>query len=93
MAAGSADHLFSRLSIRLSTTVGSASVEVSPSASISLAAILRRMRRMILPDRVFGSPGAHWIRLTWRLARSRCVPADQFRLQFIRASSPAISVT
>ncbi len=41
------------------TTPGSANVDVSPSASVSLAAILRRIRRMILPDRVFGSAGAH----------------------------------
>ena len=34
---------------------GSASVEVSPSAPYSFSAILRRMRRMILPERVFGS--------------------------------------
>merc|ERR1712066_724960 len=36
---------------------GSAMVEVSPS-SLSSAAILRRMRRMILPERVFGSDGS-----------------------------------
>lgn len=29
--------------------------------SSSLLAILRRMRRMILPDRVFGRPGAQWM--------------------------------
>ncbi len=50
-----------RLSTSCATTPGSASVEMSPSASCSLAAILRRMRRMILPERVFGSPGAHWM--------------------------------
>jgi hypothetical protein len=42
-----------------STTDGSARVEVSPSWSGAFSAILRRMRRMILPLRVFGSPGAH----------------------------------
>jgi hypothetical protein len=41
------------------TTPGSASVEVSPKFSVSFAAILRRIRRMILPLRVFGRPGAH----------------------------------
>jgi type IV secretory pathway TraG/TraD family ATPase VirD4 len=41
------------------STPGSARVEMSPSCSCSSAAILRRMRRMILPERVFGSPGAH----------------------------------
>src|SRR5690606_15518710 len=44
---------------RSSTTAGSASVDVSPRFSKSFAAILRRMRRMILPERVFGRPGAH----------------------------------
>ena len=53
---------FMRLSTRSSTTAGSASVEVSPSWSCSLAAIFRRIRRMILPERVLGRPGAHWIR-------------------------------
>ena len=48
--------------IRSSTTAGSASVEVSPSAPNSSSAILRRMRRMILPERVLGRPGANWIR-------------------------------
>ena len=38
---------------------GVASVEVSPRFSSSLAATLRRMRRIILPERVLGSPGAH----------------------------------
>ena len=36
-----------------------ASVEMSPSWSGAFSAILRRMRRMILPERVFGRPGAH----------------------------------
>ena len=34
---------------------------MSPRLSVSLAAILRRMRRMILPARVFGRPGALWL--------------------------------
>src|SRR3546814_20642374 len=37
-----------------STTPGSASVLVSPSWSGAFSAILRRMRRMILPERVLG---------------------------------------
>jgi len=45
-----------------STTPGSASVDVSPSAPNSPSAILRRMRRMILPERVYGSPGANFSR-------------------------------
>ena len=48
-----------RLATRSSTTAGSARVLVSPRLSSSFAAILRRIRRMILPDRVFGKPGAH----------------------------------
>src|SRR5437868_6076031 len=53
---------FRRLSIRPCTTLGSARVEVSPRLSSSLQAILRKIRRMILPERVFGKAGAHWIR-------------------------------
>jgi len=52
-------YLLARLLIKSSTTVGSANVEVSPNVLISLAAILRKIRRMILPERVFGRPGAH----------------------------------
>src|SRR4029079_18705609 len=53
--------LFCRFSTRSSTTAGSASVEVSPRLLGTSSAILRRMRRMILPERVFGRPGANWI--------------------------------
>ena len=42
-----------------STTCGSAKVETSPIWSVWFSAILRRMRRMILPERVFGRPGAN----------------------------------
>ena len=35
--------------------------DVSPRLPNSSSAILRRMRRMILPDRVFGRLGANWI--------------------------------
>lgn len=49
------------LARRSSTTVGSARVEVSPRSEVSSSAILRRMRRMIFPDRVLGNPGAQWI--------------------------------
>jgi hypothetical protein len=51
--------LFCRFAIRSSTTAGSARVDVSPSAPKSSSAILRRMRRMILPERVLGRPGAN----------------------------------
>src|SRR5262249_9109881 len=46
---------------RSSTTAGSASVDVSPRLLKSFSTILRRMRRMILPERVLGRPGAHWM--------------------------------
>ncbi len=48
-----------RFSTNSVTTAGSASVDISPRLSVSFAAILRRIRRMILPLRVFGSAGAH----------------------------------
>ena len=41
---------------------GSARVEMSPRSSVSPAATLRSIRRMILPERVLGSPGEIW---TW----------------------------
>src|SRR3954453_4183583 len=44
-----------------STTLGSARVEVSPRPDVAPSAILRRMRRMILPERVLGSAGVKWI--------------------------------
>ena len=48
------------VAMRSSTTPGSASVEVSPRSpgvtSAPRVATLRRMRRMILPERVLGSP-------------------------------------
>jgi len=47
------------VSIRCCTTPGSARVEISPRPSYSAVAILRRIRRMIFPERVFGRPGAH----------------------------------
>jgi len=50
---------FCRCCTRSSTTAGSASVDVSPSAPGSSSAILRRMRRMILPERVLGRLGAN----------------------------------
>ena len=45
-------------SMRIFTTSGSAKVEVSPMESVSFAAILRRIRRMIFPERVLGSASA-----------------------------------
>lgn len=39
-----------------STTNGSNSVDVSPKFETSPSAILRKMRRMIFPERVFGKP-------------------------------------
>src|SRR5262249_4930677 len=46
---------------RSSSAAGAARVEVSPRLLKSFSAILRRMRRMILPERVLGRPGAHWM--------------------------------
>lgn len=42
-------------SSNFSTTLGSASVEVSPKLLVSPVAILRKIRRMILPERVLGN--------------------------------------
>src|SRR3546814_8258080 len=50
-----------RFATRLSTTDGSASVVVSPRLLVSPSAIFRRIRRMILPERVLGRPGENWI--------------------------------
>src|ERR1017187_880358 len=44
---------------RASTTCGSARVDVSPIWSTAFSAILRKMRRMILPERVLGRPVAN----------------------------------
>ncbi len=51
----------SRVLIISSTTDGSARVDMSPRSSNSLAAILRKMRRIIFPERVFGRAGANRI--------------------------------
>ena len=51
-----ADYLLARIA---SNTLGSSSVEVSPSSRPS--ATSRSRRRMILPLRVFGSSGTTWI--------------------------------
>ena len=51
-------HLFA---IRLSTTVGSAKVETSPIWSVSPVAILRKILRIIFPERVLGRAGAQCI--------------------------------
>lgn len=53
------DIYFGLLANSTSITEGSAKVEVSP-RSLSSIAILRRILRMIFPDRVFGNPGALW---------------------------------
>lgn len=51
--------LLMRSDIKSLTTPGSANVETSPRLSKSLHAILRKIRRIILPERVFGNAGAH----------------------------------
>lgn len=50
-------YLFALVLTRLSTTLGSASVEISPSCPISFDAIFLKIRLMILPDLVLGRPG------------------------------------
>ena len=52
-------YLSFRESMRSLITAGSASVEVSPRFEKSFAAIFLRIRRIIFPERVLGSPGAH----------------------------------
>ncbi len=49
-------HHFPRVSNSWSTTEGSASVDVSPISDSCLLAIFLKMRRMILPERVLGTP-------------------------------------
>ena len=74
-----------------STTAGSASVEMSPRLSMSCAAILRKIRRMILPERVFGSAGANWIKSGVAIGEI-AVPhmGDQFLAQSFAACLPSI---
>lgn len=45
--------------MRVSTTDGSAKVEVSPILSVSPSAIFLRILRMIFPERVFGRAGVN----------------------------------
>src|SRR5579884_97460 len=77
-----------------STTVGSASVDVSPNPPVAPSAILRRIRRMILPDRVFGSAGVKWI---FSGAASAPMSRRTSALSSLRSwslpSSPAFKVT
>ena len=55
-------YLFFLFSTKLSITVGSAKVVVSPNWSCSFAAIFLSILLIILPDLVFGKPGANWIK-------------------------------
>lgn len=48
-----------RFLIICSTTLESASVEISPKLSISFAATLRKILRIIFPERVLGKCGDH----------------------------------
>ena len=45
----------------VSTTSGFSKVLISPKLEVSLLAILRRIRRIILPERVLGNPDVNWI--------------------------------
>src|SRR6266540_2857591 len=69
-------------SLMPSTTVGSASVVVSPSCSSS--ATFRRSRRMIFPDRVFGSSSVN--RTVRGLAMGPIVPATWSRSSLTSSS-------
>ena len=66
----------------------------SPSTPYSFSAILRRMRRMILPERVFGRPGANWIRSSEAIGpiSLRTQATSSFRSSSL-GSTPAITVT
>jgi hypothetical protein len=66
-----------------STTPGSAGVVVSPKFSKSLAAILLRMRRRILPARFFGRAGVHWMLSNVAMAPMRAHPGDDLLAQFL----------
>ena len=71
-----------RFFTRSSTTAGSARVVVSPRLAISPSATLRRIRRMILPERVLGRPGAHWMTSGWAKGPiSAPHPGDQLGAQ------------
>ena len=59
-----------------STTDESAIVEISPK-SRSLRAILRRTRRIILPERVFGRPGAFWMISGCAIGPMRCLTENK----------------
>jgi ferredoxin--NADP+ reductase len=69
-------------------------VEVSPSCSGAFSAILRRMRRMILPERVFGRPGAHWMKSGEAIGpiSLRTQATSSLRSSSL-AAMPALSVT
>ena len=78
----------------ISTMLGSANVEMSPTWSSWFSAIFRKIRRMIFPERVFGNPGAQWI------TSGAAIGPISFRTCWTNSffnssvySSPAISVT
>lgn len=58
---GDSSFYLSARAISWSTTAGSARVLMSPSSSSCLDAIFLRIRLIIFPLLVFGSPGAQWI--------------------------------
>ena len=86
--------LLARFSTNPSTTLGSARVDVSPRLDTSFSAILRRILRMILPERVFGRPGAHCSRsgvAMGQISVRTCLTSSA--LSSSEASTPFISVT
>jgi hypothetical protein len=67
---------------------------VSPRFAKSFSAILRKMRRMIFPERVFGKPGANWMRSGAAIGPISC--RTQLRSSVFSVSdagSPFINVT
>ena len=50
------NQLYNAPSLISSTTAGSSKVEVSPKLLVSPSAIFLKIRRIILPERVFGKP-------------------------------------
>src|ERR1700730_9014269 len=80
--------------ISCSTTLGSDRVDMSPNWPCSPAAILRRIRRMIFPERVFGSAGAHWMASGVAIGLiSRRTQSRNSARNGSLGSTPAINVT
>lgn len=66
--------------IRSSTTAGSARVEMSPRSSAWSAATLRKIRRIILPDRVFGKPPQNCLTLGLSVFSNKISATKKYKL-------------